>query len=85
MSQQGTKASLFGGHTHSHQPTAHHHQAALAILTVFSPRTGRPADVSAFPPLKWAGVNPWALTLLFAAAGRSWAKFSVLVDRVDEL
>src|SRR3954468_2328082 len=41
MSQQGTKASLSGGHTRGHQPTAQHHQAALAILTVFPPRVGR--------------------------------------------
>ena len=34
MSQQGTKASHSGGHTRSRQPTAHHHQAANAILTV---------------------------------------------------
>jgi hypothetical protein len=38
MSQQGTEASPFGGHTRSRQPTAHHHQAAKAILTVLSPR-----------------------------------------------
>src|SRR3954452_20843162 len=36
------KASLSGGHTHGHQPTAQHHQAALAILTVIPPPAGRP-------------------------------------------
>src|SRR3954447_24548738 len=32
------KASHSGGHTRGHQPTAQHHQAAYAILTVFPPR-----------------------------------------------
>src|SRR3954452_10802984 len=32
------KASHSGGYTRGHQPTAQHHQAAYAILTVISPR-----------------------------------------------
>ena len=38
MSHEGTKASHSGGHTRSRQPTAHHHQAANAILTAIPPR-----------------------------------------------
>ena len=34
------KASHSGGHTRGHQPTAHHHQAAKAILTVTPPQVG---------------------------------------------
>jgi hypothetical protein len=34
------EASLSGGHTRGHQPTAQHHQAALAILTVIAPPVG---------------------------------------------
>src|SRR4051794_27937268 len=41
MSRQGTKASHTGGHTRSRQPTAHHHQAPNAILTVIPPPVGR--------------------------------------------
>src|SRR4051812_40439618 len=36
------KASHSGGHTRGHQPTAQHHQAAKAILTVIPPRQGAP-------------------------------------------
>src|SRR4051795_10503345 len=49
------KASHSGGHTRGHQPTAQHHQAAYAILTVIPPALTaasaavRPADICDAP------------------------------------
>ena len=37
---QGMKPVATGGHTRGHQPTAHHHQAAKAILSVAPPPVG---------------------------------------------
>ena len=37
---KGKDASLSKGHTRGHQPTAHPHQAANAILTVSPPPVG---------------------------------------------
>jgi hypothetical protein len=56
------KASHTGGHTRGHQPTAHHHQAAKANLTVLPPRRLHPGlcllpDGAAHRPL-WASVPP---------------------------
>jgi hypothetical protein len=63
MSQQGTNASHFGGHARGHQPTAQHHQAANAILTVTPPPVAWPRRT--LPrPLQLAVVSAYAATLL---------------------